>query len=105
MKESIIESLKDRNKYLVSTLLACLIEARRMHNLPLQASYRTILRRESSDVEVYTKCTRDQVSKFRMYTGSQIKKIIEYEVERTKAMIDKGTYLHLTKKRVSSVME
>lgn len=70
------DTLKTDQSYLKSTLLECLKEQN------LVSSYKTIQRREKSGIDVYTNVLRDPVSGFRMYTGAQIRQIIEYEQKR-----------------------
>lgn len=72
------DTIKDDQHYLKSTLLECLSEQN------LVSSYKTIQRREKQGVEVYTDVNRDPVSGFRMYTGAQIRRIVEYERARAK---------------------
>jgi len=72
----LIDTLNDSQQYLKSTLLECLDEQN------LTSSYKTVQRREKAGIEVYNNISRDPVSGYRMYTGKQIRDIVEYEKTR-----------------------
>jgi len=72
----IIDSIKSSDKYLKGTFLDCAKEA------GLKVSYKTLTRREKEGVRVYTDVKRDPSTGWRLFSGTQIKRIIAYELKR-----------------------
>lgn len=72
----LIDSIKNSERYMKGTFLACAKEA------GLKVSYKTLTRREKAGIKVYTEVTRDPGTGWRMYSGSQIKRIIAYELKK-----------------------
>jgi len=77
----ILDTLKDNQIYFKSTLIQVLQEVRAEKNLPIGSSYKTVMRREKQKIPVYLNITRDPTNNWRMYTGKQIRKIVEYELK------------------------
>lgn len=87
----LVETLEDTKVYLKATLLQCLIEANELEgstNGKIQHTYKTVLRREKEGIEVYTNVRRDPVTNYRMYTGLNIRQIVEYEMNRAKGVLN-----------------
>ncbi len=79
----LLDTIDDRQVYHKSTLVEILREVKKSHNdVAICASYKTIMRRERQKVVVYINVVRDPVNGWRMYTGRQIRKIVEWELER-----------------------
>lgn len=77
----LIDTLNDKQTYFKSTLLETLQEARADSGLPIASSYKSILRRERNQVPVYQSVLRDPTNGWRMYTGRQIRNIVQYELK------------------------
>ncbi len=78
----LIDSLKDDGTYFKATLIECLKEAKFQYGLKISYSYKTFMRREEQNIAVYIGVGKDPANGWRIYTGSQIKAIVEYEVSR-----------------------
>ena len=86
-----LDTLIDHQLYFKATLISCLQEARvkfKKENPQIKKeipiSYKMILERERKRVPVYLEAHRDPANGWRMYSGKQIRKIVEYEIDRTK---------------------
>lgn len=77
----LLDTLNDKQTYFKSTLLEVLQETRANSNLPIASSYKSIMRREKQRVPVYLDVVRDPTNGWRMYTGRQIRRIVEYELK------------------------
>lgn len=86
-----LDTLIDHQLYFKATLISCLQEARVelkktnpeiKKELPI--SYKMILERERKRIPVYTEVHRDPANGWRMYSGKQIRKIVEYEINQIK---------------------
>ena len=75
-----IDIIDDRKEYNKATLIQVLEEAR-TPDLPVTATYKAILRREKKKIPVYMNSRRDPANGYRLYTGRQIRKILEYEID------------------------
>lgn len=81
----LLDTLIDTQTYFKSTLVSVLQEAQAKHpDLVIAASYKTIMRREHNRVPEYLEVIRDPTNGWRLYTGFQIRKIIEYELKHAK---------------------
>lgn len=80
----LIETLEDSKTYLKATLLQCLQEAKAKYP-KVQATYKTIIKREKMGFDVYSDTRRDPATGYRMYTGLQIRKIVEFEIAKATA--------------------
>lgn len=78
----LLDTLKDDGTYFKGTLQECLLEAKKQTNLSIKFSYKTILRRERQNVDCYVNVTREPVNNWRMYSGRQIRAIVDYEIAR-----------------------
>lgn len=76
----LLDTLTDKQTYFKSTLLQVLQEVKAEKQLKIASSYKTIMRREKDRVPAYVNVTRDPANGWRMYTGLQIRKIVEYEL-------------------------
>lgn len=76
----LLDTLLDNQTYFKSTLIEVLQEVRVKENLPIASSYKSIMRREKQRVPEYLNVVRDPTNGWRMYTGQQIHKIVEYEL-------------------------
>lgn len=83
----LLDTLSDQQLYFKSTLLAVLQEAKvdlknRKPDLKkeIPTSYKSILRREKKKIEVYITAHRDPINGWRMYSGKQIRDIVNYEM-------------------------
>lgn len=80
----LLETLEDSKTYMKATLLQCLSEAHSQVSDRIPYTYKTVLKREKEGVDVYTAVRRDPATSYRLYTGLQIRKIVEYEINRAK---------------------
>lgn len=79
----LIDTLLDKQIYFKATLKECLIEARESFKLKtIPSDYKTFIRREKAGIKQYLNTRRDPANNWRLYTGKQIKKIVQYEIER-----------------------
>ena len=76
----LLETLKDSQTYFKSTLLEVLQEVKAEQDIAIASSYKSIMRREKQRIPVYLEVVRDPTNGWRMYTGRQIRKIVEYEL-------------------------
>lgn len=76
----LIDTLDDTKTYLKQTLLQVLQEGS-TSELKIAATYKMILRREQKGVKVYLTVRKDPTTGYRMYTGRDIRKILEFEKE------------------------
>jgi len=77
----LLDTLNDKQTYFKSTLLQVLQEVRANEGLPIASSYKSVMRREKQRVPAYLEVVRDPTNGWRMYTGRQIRKIVEWEVK------------------------
>jgi len=77
----LIDTLDDTRTYLKATLLQCLAEVS-TEDRPIPATYKSILRREKQGIKAYTRVRRDPATGYRLYTGRDIRRILEYEIKR-----------------------
>lgn len=81
----LLDTLQDSQTYFKSTLVEVLQEVRAKEDLRIVSSYKSIMRREKQRIQVYCDVVRDPTNGWRMYTGRQIRKIVEYEIEKAKS--------------------
>lgn len=81
----LIDTLVDSQTYMKATLIECLVEARSKTGLPVACSYKTIMRREQQGESKYTAPRRDPVNGWRLYTGREIRIIVDHEIEVAKS--------------------
>lgn len=85
----LLETLKDSQTYFKSTLVEVLQEEKANSNIAIASSYKSIMRREKQRIPVYLEVVRDPTNGWRMYTGRQIRKIVEYELSAKGGKIKK----------------
>lgn len=85
----LLETLKENQTYFKSTLLEVLQEVKADTGVAIASSYKSIMRREKQRIPVYLDVVRDPTNGWRMYTGRQIRKIVEYELAEKGSKIKK----------------
>ena len=85
----LLDTLKDTQTYFKSTLVEVLQEEKANCNMAIASSYKSIMRREKQRIPVYLDVVRDPTNGWRMYTGRQIRKIVEYELSTKGSKIKK----------------
>lgn len=76
----LLDTLSDNQVYFKSTLIQVLQDVRANQEIAIASSYKTVMRREKKKIPVYVNVVRDPTNGWRMYTGRQIRKIVEYEM-------------------------
>ena len=79
-----LSNLKDGELYTKQQLLECLKLANDKVDKRIPYSYKAILRRERSGVNVYTNVTITKGKEMRVYRKDQIESIVNYEIENLK---------------------
>lgn len=85
----LLDTLKENQTYFKSTLLEVLQEVKASNDVAIASSYKSIMRREKQRIPVYLDVVRDPTNGWRMYTGRQIRKIVEYELSAKGSKIKK----------------
>lgn len=77
----LLDTIENKKTYFKSTLIKILQEIKESSKRPIPTSYKTIIRREQMNIPVYRGVRRDPTNGWRIYTGRQIHKIVEWELK------------------------